>query len=260
MSSTPTPVALTDASEAATRRIRPIVDAHLRGEDTPSLYLAAGPISIAAAVLAAVATHLRMAGRGDQLLVCGGGDFADLWRDTLRRGLTPVVRRALSARRAILIDGLEAVRDEPFAQGELARLATPDRLVILAGRDHPRHVASWNPPLAAWLRTATPLCLHDGPCFTDADARAIVDLVADYYGLTGATLRSRRRTGSVSRARHMAMVLLREHGLTYDGVGRILGRDHSTVMYGHARIRRLSASESSVRDDLARLRRRIGAA
>ncbi len=249
------------ADEAAAQRVLAVVRAYLRGAGPAPLYLAS-PTGNAAAtdILAAAAAELRDADRTDRLLVGTGSDFTLLWRDTLRRGLTPIVRRALAARRAILLDGVEALQGEPFAQRELARVATPDRLVVLAGREHPQQVAAWSPPLAAWLHTATTLCLHDGPCVTVADARTIVDLVADYYGLTGAMLRSRRRTGSVSQARQVAMALLREQGLTYDAVGRILGRDHTTVIYGHTRIRCRSASEPGMRDDLARLRRRVGAA
>ncbi len=250
------------AYEVATRRVLVAVHAHLRGEGTTPLYLVTGLAhgSDATAVLAAGAAELCAVGCGDRLLAGAGDDIARLWRDTLRRGLTPIVRRALAARRAILLDGIEALCGEPFAQSEVARLIVPERLVVLAGRDHPRHIAAWSPLLAAQLTTATTLCLHDGPCFIDEDVRAIVDLVAEYYGLTRATLLSPRRTETVAHARQMAMALFRERGLTYDAVGRILGRDHATAMYGHARIRRLSASESGVRDNLARLRRRISAA
>lgn len=250
------------AYEAAARRMQAAVWAHVRGEGTAPLYLVTSPeYGVGAATLLdAAAAELRAAGRGGQPLTGTGDEFKRLWRDTLRRGTTPFVRRALAARQAILLDGVEALRGEPFAQGELARVMTPDRFVALAGHGHPQHVAAWSPPLAARLDAATTLCLHDGPCFADADARAIVDLVADYYGLTRALLLSKRRMGPVVRARQMAMALLREQGLTYDAVGLVLNRDHSTVIYGHARIRRLSAREPGVRDDLVRLRHRAHAA
>jgi len=43
-------------------------------------------------------------------------------------------------------------------------------------------------------------------------------------------------------------------------VGQLLHRDHSTVLHGDARIRRLAAGEAHVRHDLATLRRYAGAA
>jgi hypothetical protein len=205
------------AAQAAIQQIRAAVAAHLRGERVMALYLAGGSPRRTIAVLGAAAAGLRAAGQGDGLLTCTGADFAGLWRDTLQRGLTPFVRRALAARQALLLDGLEALRDEPVAQWELARLVAPGRLVILAGRGHLRHLPAWSPVLTTRLAGATSLCLHAGPCVTDADAWTIVDCVAHYYGVTRAALLSRRRTAPIARARQMAMCLLREQGLTYSG-------------------------------------------
>jgi len=248
------------AREGATEQALMAVRAHLRGVEIAPLYLAAGPAGVATPPLATVAAEVRSARRGDRLLVCTGADFAGLWRDTLRRGMTPFVRRALAAKRAILLDGVEALRGEPFAQGELARLIAPERLVVLAGRDHPRCVAAWGPPLAAHLGMVTSVCLHEGPCVADADAWAIVDQVARYYGFTRAQLLSRRRTAPIALARQVAMHLLRQEGLTASRVGQILRRDHSTVLHGDARVRRLVAREAPIRHDLATLRRSTGAA
>lgn len=173
--------------------------------------------------------------------------------------MTPFVRRALTAKRAILLDGLEALRGEPFAQGELARLITPDRLVVLAGRDHLHCLAAWSPSLTAPLRAAIPFCLYEGPCIADADAWAIIDRVASYYGFTRAQLLSRRRTAPLALARQVAMHLLRVEGLTATRVGRLLRRDHSTVLHGDACVRRLAARQSDVRYDLDALRRATAA-
>ncbi len=56
------------------------------------------------------------------------------------------------------------------------------------------------------------------------------------------------------------MHLLRREGLTADRVGQLLRRDHSTVLHGDARIRRLVARETPIRHDLATLRRYAGVA
>ncbi len=248
------------AREGATEQVLAAVRAHLRGVEVAPLYLAAGQPGLATALLAAADAEVRSGGRGERTLACTGADFAALWRDTLRRGMTPFVRRALAAKRAILLDGLEALRGEPFAQGELACLITPERLVVLAGRGHPPRLAAWSPSLDAPLRVAIPLCLHEGPCVADADAWAIVDQVAGYYGFTRAQLLSRRRTAPVALARQVAMHLLRQEGLTASRVGQLLHRDHSTVLHGDARIRRLAAGETPICHDLATLCRYAGAA
>jgi len=105
-----------------------------------------------------------------------------------------------------------------------------------------------------------PPLLHDGPCVADTDAWAIVDRVAGYYGFTRAQLLARRRTAPIALARQVAMHLLRQEGLTADRVGHLLRRDHSTVLHGDARIRRLVAREAPIRHDLATLRRYARAA
>ncbi len=152
------------AREGATEQALAAVRGCLHGAETPPVYLAAGQPSVATALLAAVAAEVRSVGRDERLLACTGADFADLWRDTPRRGMTAFVRRALAAKRVILLDGLEALRGEPFAQEELARLIVPERLVVLAGRDHLHRVGGWAPLLAAPLETVITLCLHEGPC------------------------------------------------------------------------------------------------
>jgi chromosomal replication initiator protein len=50
-------------------------------------------------------------------------------------------------------------------------------------------------------------------------------------------LLSTSREMTVAQARQVAMYLLREDaGLTASQIGQELGRDHSTVLHGHARI------------------------
>ncbi len=243
-----------------TQRVLAAVRAHACGEHVPPLYLAVRGPGRAEAVLTIAAAEARRQGQGRRLLSCTGGEFAGLWRDTLRRGLTPFVRRALARQRIVLVEDVEALRAEPFAQAELARLVSPGRLVILTGHDHLRHLGAWSPTLAACLTDAVGLCLHDGPCVSEADAWTIIDAVATHYGLSRATLLSRRRTATVALARQVAMYLLREEGLTYEQVGRLLRRDHSTAMHGAAQIRRIMTREPHVRRDLAVLSRQCYAA
>lgn len=248
------------AQEVAAERVVSAAWAHLRGEVVVPVYLATGQQTRSAVpVLGRVAAAVRAAERGDRLLVCTGAGFAALWRDTFRHGMTPFVRRALDAKYAILLDGLEALHDEPVAHWELARLITPGRLVVLSGPGHLSHVAAWSSTLAGHLAGAAGLCLHAGPCFTDADAWVLIDRVAAYYGLTRAALLSRRRPAHIALARQVAMRLLHTEGLTATRVGRLLQRDHATVLHGDARIRHLAAGRPDVQYDLDALRRAIAA-
>lgn len=246
-------ITLPAVTQAVMQQVTTAVVTHLRGEPVAPLYLAGGPHHRAIALLGTAAAEVRAA-RPQRLLACTGADFAALWHDTLRHGMTPFIRRALAATEVVVLDNLDALRAEPFAQGELGRLLVPGRLVILSGPGHLRHVAAWSPALARSLTGATPLCVYDSPCVTDADAWAVIDRVATYYGFPRVTLLSRRRTAHVALARQVAMYLLREEGLTYSAVGRILRRDHATVMHGHARIHDLAARRPDVRYDLDALR------
>ncbi len=65
----------------------------------------------------------------------------------------------------------------------------------------------------------------------------ILAAVCDYYGIPQNILLGKSREMTVAQARQVAMYLLREDaGLTATQVGIELGRDHSTVLHGHARI------------------------
>ncbi len=65
----------------------------------------------------------------------------------------------------------------------------------------------------------------------------VLDAVCAYYDLPRATLLGKGRAMMVAQARQVAMYLLREDvGLTSIQVGQEIGRDHSTVLYGYARV------------------------
>ena len=70
-----------------------------------------------------------------------------------------------------------------------------------------------------------------------AQVEAVLQAICDYYGLSLQVLLGKSREMTVAQARQVAMYLLREDaGLTATQVGHELGRDHSTVLHGHARI------------------------
>jgi len=64
--------------------------------------------------------------------------------------------------------------------------------------------------------------------------------VEAYLGVSREALLGRSRVQHIARARQVAMFLLREEaGLSSPEVGRLLNRDHSTVLYGSGQITRL---------------------
>ena len=74
----------------------------------------------------------------------------------------------------------------------------------------------------------------------------IVRIVAAYYGAEMTDICSRRRTAPVAWARHVACYLARRciplasptlfHRYPLNGVARVIGCDHSTVIYGDQRV------------------------
>lgn len=63
------------------------------------------------------------------------------------------------------------------------------------------------------------------------DVDRIISVVADYYSLTDAQIKSNVRTSQIALARQIAMYLAREIlGLTYQVIGRTFSKDHTTVL------------------------------
>ena len=76
-------------------------------------------------------------------------------------------------------------------------------------------------------------------------SRDIIGVVADYFEVSSTQIYSHSRSERISHCRQICMYLLREHSsLSFHKIGKIFGgRDHTTVMYGHARIMKLLAME-----------------
>ena len=84
-------------------------------------------------------------------------------------------------------------------------------------------------------------------------------VVAEYYNIKLADIKSKLRTRSVARPRQMAMALAKEltnHSLPE--IGREFGgRDHTTVMHACKAINKLRESESSIQEDYTNLTRKL---
>jgi chromosomal replication initiator protein len=83
--------------------------------------------------------------------------------------------------------------------------------------------------------------LHDlvapGPSGRGATPLAILTAVARYFGVKADDLKGKARHKQIVGPRHVAMYLLREDGhLSTPEVGRLLNRDHTTVLHGMKQI------------------------
>jgi len=71
------------------------------------------------------------------------------------------------------------------------------------------------------------------PTVAEADAGAIIRTVANYYGVPQAKLLSPARDYEIAWPRQVAMFLLKSRTLlNYSKIGRLLRRDHGTILWG----------------------------
>ncbi|MCD6345392.1 MAG: chromosomal replication initiator protein DnaA [Anaerolineae bacterium] len=90
-------------------------------------------------------------------------------------------------------------------------------------------------------------------------SQEIIEAVATYYNLSLDELRSARRNKRIAYPRQIAMYLLREEtGASLPQIGAQLGgRDHTTIMYGCARIRARMEEDAQVRREVLGLKTRL---
>lgn len=108
--------------------------------------------------------------------------------------------------------------------------------------------------ITAHAATAARLKRRDGRLSSDEDQRVreILQVVCEARGVTLEQLIGRRRQQPITKARHLAMYLLRTYGLSYPTIGSIFKRDHASVMHGVARIE-TSRADAELRSELAEL-------
>ena len=85
---------------------------------------------------------------------------------------------------------------------------------------------------------------------------AIMNAVANFYGLSSETLQGKRRDKPLSAARQMAMYLLREElQCSWTHIGRELGgRDHSTILHGYKKVSSDINTDAALLRDLLEIR------
>lgn len=82
----------------------------------------------------------------------------------------------------------------------------------------------------------------------------IMAKVAAFYGLSVLDLKGPFRTKAVCLPRHVAFYLLKEVlGLSLPETGRVMNRDHTTVLHGIRQIKRLILIDGELASDIAHL-------
>jgi chromosomal replication initiator protein len=86
----------------------------------------------------------------------------------------------------------------------------------------------------------------------------IVAGVAQYYNLSADVLCGRGRSKEVARSRQIAMYLAREETqASLPQIGEVMGRDHTTVLYGYDKISQQIEEDNNLRRDILAIRERL---
>ena len=87
----------------------------------------------------------------------------------------------------------------------------------------------------------------------------IINVVADYYGLTSAQLIGKTRTGQIALARHIAMYLIRINiDVPLTKIGTTFGgRDHTTVMNGILKVENMLRTNEQVKSVINSLQKSL---
>lgn len=84
--------------------------------------------------------------------------------------------------------------------------------------------------------------------------KPVVTAVARYYGVTVRDIVCSCRTRKLVNPRQVAMYLARElTGQTYPAIGRVMDRDHSTIMSGVRRIAKLRETDPKLAGEIKEL-------
>lgn len=91
------------------------------------------------------------------------------------------------------------------------------------------------------------------------NGRDVIEIVASFYGKTPADFRGPSRKMADSVPRQVCMYMLRRHckHLSYPMIGALLCKDHSSVVHGDQKIKRLRAEDTCFAFDLDELDRAI---
>lgn len=87
----------------------------------------------------------------------------------------------------------------------------------------------------------------------------IINAICSYYNIKQTQLKGTKRDASLVTARHVCMFLLKEEvGLPFVEIGNLLGgRDHTTVMHGVGKIRKLFETNTKTHEEIAYIKRQL---
>ena len=87
--------------------------------------------------------------------------------------------------------------------------------------------------------------------------KRIIRIVSDHFGISEEDMKGESVKADIVQARHYAMLILRESGLTYRQIGKLLNKKHETVMNAVANLKNRLILYSSDREIINTIMERI---
>lgn len=169
---------------------------------------------------------------------------ANLWREDTDHSVATPTQQRLAREHA------ERMK-RWYSAGQAAAPAPPPPVIKKPSTDIPPVLILPPDPVGSWLASwRVPAMLS---------VRLIQSLVAGHYGTTRSKLIGDQRLAALVFARHVAMWLSLEmlNGATLPAVGRAFRRDHTTVLHGRNRIRKLIADDPAFAQEVEDLRQQV---
>lgn len=87
---------------------------------------------------------------------------------------------------------------------------------------------------------------------------SVIDAICEHYSIGKRGLLGQSRSKMLSHPRQVLMYILRvELKLPLEEIGRLVGRDHSTVIHGVDKITQMAAESVDIREDISRIKRTL---
>jgi len=134
------------------------------------------------------------------------------------------------------------------------RTFNPTPVIHQAGPETRVDVAKCLPPTMAYNHVPTTVSVRFPHLTADGRIKiaTIIQVVADYFGLSVLDLKSERRTLKLSRPRHIIMYLARTlTERSMPAIGLQMHRDHTSILHGVRKVERLLAEgDEAMRRDV----------
>ena len=90
-------------------------------------------------------------------------------------------------------------------------------------------------------------------------ADEVIDTVCEYYNIKPTQIKGAKRSAALVKPRHLCMFLLKEEAhLTFVEIGNVLGgRDHTTVMHGVEKVKKMVEKEANAKEEIMYIKRRL---